>query len=126
MKDINTAYCDGHCITMYDSEGNTLVTPLNLDHCIKDVRYECGSLVFTDINNQEIRIGTDNLVDDSLSRISGYYWNGYGEDPAQPLGNSTNAILARITAKVLGEFLQTPDGVRAIEKELNNYFNGTS
>ena len=127
MKDIQTAYCDGHNITMLDSEGNSIVTPLNIDYCLKDVRYECGSLVFTDVNGQETRICTDMLVDDSLGRLTSY-WNGYVSQSSQDssYGNSTNAILARITAKVLGEFLQTPDGVRAIEKELNNYFNGTS
>jgi hypothetical protein len=103
------------------------VTPLNIDYCLKDVRYECGSLVFTDVNGRETRVCTDALVDDSLKRLTGY-WNGYDYSSSSEsgYGNSTNTILAQIIAKVLGEFLQTPGGVRAIEKELNNYFNGTS
>lgn len=123
MKDIETVYCDGHNITMYDPNGNISISaPLNLDSFIMDVKYDGGSLVITHSDGREERICTDALVDDSLGRI----WGSSGGDGYYHDSNSTNAILARITAKVLGEFLQTPDGVRAIEKELNNYFNGTS
>jgi hypothetical protein len=129
MKDIETVYCDGHNITMYDLNGNISISaPLNLDSFIMDVKYDGGSLVITHSDGREERICTDALVDDSLGRITGNWGfsGGDGYSYGYHDGNSTNAILARITAKVLGEFLQTPDGVRAIEKELNNYFNGTS
>jgi hypothetical protein len=129
MKDIETVYCDGHNITMYDPNGNISISaPLNLDSFIMDVKYDGGSLVITHSDGREERICTDALVDDSLGRITGNWGfsRGDGYSYGYHDGNSTNAILARITAKVLGEFLQTPDGVRAIEKELNNYFNGTS
>ena len=129
MKDIETVYCDGHNITMYDSNGNiSISTPLNLDSFIMDVKYDGGSLVITHSDGREERICTDILVDNSLGRITGNWGFSGGDDYSYGYrdSNSTNAILARITAKVLGEFLQTPDGVRAIEKELNNYFNGTS
>ncbi len=125
MKNIDAGYSDGHNMTLFDSEGNSIMVPLNIDYCLKDVKYEDGSLVFTDVNGQETRVCTDTLVDDSLKRLTGYQ-NGCFSSPESGHGDSTSAILAQITAKVLGEFLQTPDGVRAIEKELNNYFNGTS
>ena len=108
---------------MYDSEGNQIMIPLNLDCCLRDVWYENGSLVFTDSSGQETRICTDGMVDDRLSRISGY-WENYSAGGNQS-GDFTTA-LAQITSKVLVEFLQTPDGIKSIEKELNNYFNGTS
>ena len=109
---------------MYDPNGNISISaPLNLDSFIMDVKYDGGSLVITHSDGREERICTDALVDDSLGRIWGF---SGGDGYSYYDNNSTNAILARITAKVLGEFLQTPDGVRAIEKELNNYFNGTS
>ena len=129
MKDICTAYSDGHSLTLCDSEGNSITTPLNLGRCIKDVKYEFGSLVFIDQGNQEIRINIEALVGDNFYRIiNNLCWNGNSSAPIDSSGdhNSTNTILARIISKVLGEFLQTSDGVRAIEKELNNYFNGTS
>lgn len=125
MKDIDCACSDGRTMTIYDSVGNSIRVPLNLDNCIKDVRYEYGTLVFINQNDQEIRICTDLLVNDSLNKITSY-WNYDWSSPENQNNYSTNAILARITAKVLGEFLQTKEGVKAIEKELNNYFNGTS
>lgn len=125
MKNIDAGYSDGRNITMLDSEGNSINIPLNIDYCLTNVRYEDGSLVFTDVNGYETKVCTDALVDDSLKRLTGYQ-NGCSSSPESGHGDSTSAILAQITAKVLGEFLQTPDGVRAIEKELNNYFNGTS
>lgn len=126
MKNVDGAYCDGHNITMYDSEGNSICTPLNLDSFIKEVRYDGGSLVITHSDGREDRICTDDLVDDSLDRITNNLGFSGGDGYSYYDNNSTNAILARITAKVLGEFLQTPDGVKAIGRELNNYFNGTS
>jgi hypothetical protein len=123
MKDISCVYSDGHNITLVDSEGNSMVSPLNLN-CIQDAKYEFGSLVFTNEKGYEIRIGVDAMVDDSLSRLFDCWSSSYS--PTSEPRDSTTVILSKIAAKVLGEFLQTPDGVRAIEKELNNYFNGTS
>ena len=124
MKDINSVYSDGHNIFLYDSDGNSICTPLNLDNYVKDIQYDESSLILTYSDGQVTRICTDMLVEDSINQLAKNWSYTSGQD--NYYSNSTNEILAKITARVLSKFLQTSDGVKAIEKELNNYFNGIS
>lgn len=125
MKDISSVNSDGHTIFLYDSDGNSIGTPLNLDSCVKDIRYDGTSLIIIYSDGQITRICTDMLVDDCINNRLNKSWS-YTPGQDNYHGNPTNEVLARITAKILGNFLGTPDGVRAIKKELDNYFNGTS
>lgn len=104
-------------LTFVNDKGESTSTVIeNTDKFIKEVRYEQSCLVLVTGDNQETRVWLGDVVDQRLTEygIPPYQYNtGIAGQPS---------MIAQITQRVLVKFLQSPEGVRMLEEELNDYF----
>jgi len=117
IREIYYAPYDNSLVLIYFDGAETRIS-LDQQDYIKDVSYNSGCLEVIKGNGQAIFIPTDVMVKDTLDSILPQN----NEGSTEYTGKGPNSLLAKITSKVLSNFLSSPEGIRAIEEELNIYF----